>query len=153
LSRESRLFPGVAEALDHLEAAGATLVVCTNKRTKLSVALLEALGLADRFAAIVGPDKAGVAKPDPGHLIAAVAAAGGRMQMTLMVGDSETDYAAARAAGAPIVLVSFGYSEIPVRDLAGDALIDHFADLPAAAHRLLGARRDAISPLLPGTDA
>jgi len=153
IAEESRPFAGVVEALDELAGAGATLAVCTNKRTSLSVALLEALGLAGRFAVIMGPDTAGVAKPDPGHLIATVGAAGGRMQRALMVGDSQTDYGAARAAGVPIVLVSFGYTEIPVEDLGGDALIDSFAELPAVARRLLAPRLAAVSPALPGMDA
>ncbi len=141
IADESRPFPGVAEALDDLAGAGATLAVCTNKRTGLSVRLLEALGLAGRFAAIVGPDSAPAAKPDPRHLIAAVEAAGGQASHALMVGDSKTDFDAARAAGVPVVLVSFGYTEVPAADLAADALIHHFDDLPAAARRVLRARR------------
>ena len=56
-----------------------------------------------------------------------------------MVGDSRTDYDAARAAGVPVVLVTFGYTEIPVGELGADALIDHFDELPQIAHRLLTA--------------
>jgi phosphoglycolate phosphatase len=55
------------------------------------------------------------------------------------VGDAATDAGAARAAGTPLVLVSFGYTEIPARDLAPDILIDHFDQLPDACVRLLGA--------------
>jgi phosphoglycolate phosphatase len=56
-----------------------------------------------------------------------------------MVGDAATDAGAARAAGAPLILVSFGYTEIPVRDLAPDILIDRYDELPDACARLLGA--------------
>jgi phosphoglycolate phosphatase len=150
IADESRPFPGVAEALDALAGAGATLAVCTNKRTWLSQALLAALGLAGRFAAVMGPDTAGAAKPDPRHLIAAVAAAGGRIEGSVMVGDSKADLDAARAAGVPMVAVSFGYTEIPAAELGADALIDHFAELPAAVRRLLASRAEAISPILPG---
>jgi phosphoglycolate phosphatase len=135
----SRPFAGCEAALDALQAQGAKLAVCTNKPTGLSVALLQALGLASRFAAIVGPDAAPAAKPDPRHLQAAVDAAGGTMDRAILVGDSATDAGAARAAGAGLILVSFGYSEIPAADLHADILIDRFDQLPNACARLLGA--------------
>jgi len=134
----SRPYPGVVEAMDTLEAAGARFVVCTNKRTELSVALLDALDLSRRFAAIVGPDLAGAMKPDPRHLTFAIEAAGGQLQRALMVGDSRPDVDAAKAAGVPVVAVSFGYADVPPADLGADALIDDFAALPEVAERLLG---------------
>ncbi len=137
IADESLVFPGVTDALDILEAAGAKLVVCTNKRTDLSVALLEALGVAHRFAAIVGPDVALAAKPDARHLLVAIEAAGGSPDRAVMVGDSVSDAGAARAAGVPLILVSFGYTPVPARDLGADVLIDHFEQLPAACARLL----------------
>lgn len=139
IAEESRPFPGCEAALDVLSAEGATLAVCTNKPTDLSVALLKALGLATRFAAIVGPDAAGFAKPDPRHLQAAVDVAGGSMSRTILVGDANTDAGAARAANAGLIIVSFGYTDIPAADLGGDALVHHFDALPDACLRLLGA--------------
>ncbi|MEO8926911.1 MAG: HAD-IA family hydrolase, partial [Caulobacteraceae bacterium] len=141
--------------LDALAAAGARLAVCTNKRTDLSAALLKALGLADRFDAIVGADAAPAAKPDPRHLIAAIERAGGRRDFALMVGDSASDAGAARAAGVPLVLVSFGYTEIPARELGPDILIDRFDQLPAACARLLRSCPATAEPVLaaPPTDA
>jgi phosphoglycolate phosphatase len=139
LADESRPFPGVEQALDDLIAAGATLAVCTNKRTDLSKAVLDALGLSSRFAAIIGADAAPAAKPDPRHLQMAVEAAGGHQGRAVMVGDSGADAGAARAAGTGLILVSFGYTEVPARDLAPDILIDHFDQLTAACARLLGA--------------
>lgn len=140
IAAESRPFPGAVEALDALAGAGATLAVCTNKRTGLSQALLGALGLAERFAAIVGADSVAERKPHPGHLIEAVARAGGSMTRALMVGDSSTDVGAARAAGAPIVLVSFGYLDAPAEELGADAIVDRFSELPDAAQRLIAPR-------------
>ena len=59
-----------------------------------------------------------------------------------------------RPDGVPVVAVSFGYNDVPLAELGADALIDHFAELPAVARRLLEPRRAAISPILPGrTDA
>jgi phosphoglycolate phosphatase len=137
IAQESRPFPGLIAALDALEAQGAALAVCTNKRTDLSRALLDALDLTDRFAAVIGADLAPAPKPDARHLLTAIAKAGGDPARALMVGDSNNDVMAARNAGVPVVLVSFGYTEIPVADLDRDILIDHFDQLPAAALKLL----------------
>jgi phosphoglycolate phosphatase len=139
IAEESRPFPGVIHALEQLRDAGASLAVCTNKRTYLSRALLDALDMSRWFAAIVGPDLAPAAKPDPRHLETAVAMAGGALPRVVMVGDAATDAGAARAAGAGLVLVSFGYTEIPAAELAPDALIHHFDELPQACFRLLDA--------------
>lgn len=138
IAHESRPFDGVPEALDKLAGDGARLAVCTNKPTALSVALLRALGLEHRFAAIVGPDAAPAAKPDARHLITAIQLAGGEVPRAVMVGDSVSDARAARNAGVPLVLVSFGYTDVPAKDLGADVLIDHFDDLTAACERLLG---------------
>lgn len=139
IADESRPFPGMVEALAALRGAGARLAVCTNKPTELAQALLDALALSELFEAIVGPDAAPARKPDPRHLEAAVRAAGGSIERAVMVGDAATDAGAARAAGAPLVLVSFGYTDIPVAELGADVLIDHFDELPQACLRLLGA--------------
>lgn len=139
IADESRPYPGCVEALDRLKAAGAKLCVCTNKLTGLSASLLGTLGIADRFEVIVGADAAPAIKPDPRHLAAAVDAVGGEMKRTILVGDAATDAGAARAAGAGLILVSFGYTETPAAELAPDILIDHFDELPNACERLLGA--------------
>jgi len=88
---------------------------------------------------VIGADAAQAIKPDRRHLETAVRAAGGELSRAVMVGDAATDAGAARAAGTGLILVSFGYTEIPVIDLAPDILIDHFDELPGACARLLGA--------------
>ncbi len=135
----SRPFDGCVEALETLASAGAILAVCTNKRTALSIALLDALDLTRHFAAVIGADAAPAPKPDPRHLITAIDAAGGFPARALMVGDSAADVGAARAAGVPSVVVSFGYTEIPAAELGGDYLIDGFGELGPLARRLLTA--------------
>jgi phosphoglycolate phosphatase len=142
IADESRPFPGVEAALDRLKAQGAKLAVCTNKRTDLSLALLDALDLTRRFDAVIGADLTPATKPDPRHLTTAVAAAGGTMDKAILVGDAGTDAGAARAAGAPLILVSFGYTEIPAHALDPDLLIDHFDQLVDGCIRLLGACGD-----------
>jgi len=139
IAEESRPFPGCEAALDALRDAGARLCVCTNKRTDLSVALLDALGLSRRFDAVIGADAAPAIKPDPRHLMTAVAAVGGALERAVMVGDAATDAGAARAAGTGLILVDFGYTETPAAELRPDILISHFDELRDACERLLDA--------------
>ena len=137
IADESFLFEGVEAALDRLAADGARLCVCTNKRTDLSIELLERLGVLGRFDAVVGPDAVSARKPDRAHLIEAVRKAGGDPARALMVGDSDNDVNAARAAGAPVIAVSFGYTETPPADLGADRLIDRFDELHPAVRDLM----------------
>ena len=129
-------FPGLDAALDRLAARGCRLAVCTNKLEGLSRLLLEALGLTPRFTAICGQDTFGMQKPDPEMLRRTIEAAGGALQRAVMVGDSGTDIATARAAGVPVVAVDFGYSETPIRELRPDRLISHFNELADAVFAL-----------------
>ena len=71
-------------------------------------------------------------KPDPEVLRRTVAAAGGRLQDAIMIGDSLTDIRTARAAGIPVIAVDFGYTERPVEEFGPDRIISRFAQLPAA---------------------
>jgi phosphoglycolate phosphatase len=140
IARDSKPFPGVIEAMDTLAALGAKFAVCTNKRTALSVQLLEALGLAERFSAIVGADAVTHRKPHAEHYRAAVERAGGVVRRSVMIGDTAADVGAARAASAPAVVVSFGYCDVDAERLGADVLIDHFSKLAPACRRLLAAR-------------
>lgn len=137
IALESRLYPGVPEALSDLAYAGAKLAVCTNKRTDLSVLLLQRLGIAERFSAIVGADAVSERKPHPEHYRATVSRAGGIVRRSLMVGDSGADIAAARAAGAPAIAVSFGYGDGGAESLGADRVVSRYVDLPAACRALL----------------
>ena len=137
LADRSRAFPEVGDVLGALAAKGALLVVCTNKLERFSLKLLQALGLAERFAVVAGADTFEVRKPDPGHLLGAVARAGGRSATAVMVGDSETDVLTARRAKVPVVAVSWGYSRIPAGELGADRLIERMNDLPSAVEELL----------------
>ena len=136
IADRSQPFPGLDAALDRLAPRGCQFAVCTNKLESLSRLLLEALGLSRRFAAICGQDTFGMQKPDPEILRRTIQAAGGALQRAVMVGDSGTDIATARAAGVPIVAVDFGYSEAPIRDLHPDRLISHFSELADAVFAL-----------------
>jgi phosphoglycolate phosphatase len=137
IADRSRPFPGVERALDELSARGYGLAVCTNKLEWLSVRLLEKIGLASRFAAICGQDTFPMRKPDPEMLRLTIRKAGGDPASAVMVGDSITDVSTARAAGIPVVVVDFGYTEIPPAKLGGDRLISHFDALGGAVQELL----------------
>jgi len=136
IADESRPFPGVVPVLEDLRTAGVRLGVCTNKPAALTQSLLAQLDLARLFDTVVGGDTLAVRKPHPGHVTGTIAQLGVPAWRSAMVGDSRNDLAAARAAGLPVVLVSFGYTDVPAADLGADALIDRFADLPEALAQL-----------------
>ncbi len=135
----SRPFPGTVAALDRLASAGTRLAVCTNKRESLTLKLLDQLRLTSRFAAIAGRDTFPVSKPHPEHLLGAIRMAGGDAARAIMVGDSEVDIATAKAARVPVIAVTFGYTQIPVADLAPEAIIGHYDEIDAAVRRLSAA--------------
>src|SRR3954447_5345168 len=134
---ETRLYPGVIDALDRLEAEGFELAICTNKMEAHSVRLLEALGVAHRFAAICGRDTFPWFKPDARHLTMTIERAGGDPRRAVMVGDSYSDVPSAKAAGVPVIAVSFGYPDRPIREHGPDIVIDRFDELFAAVRSLL----------------
>ena len=137
IAEESVSYPGVARTLDRLRAEGARLAICTNKRTDLSIALADALGLTSRLDAIVGSDLV-AHKPDPRLLFLAIERAGGVPGRAVSVGDSMMDQRTARAAGVPIVGLTYGYTAEPLQPADFDALTDRFEDVPAIAERIIG---------------
>ncbi len=134
----TKLYPGVAEALDSFAAAGFRQAICTNKMEASAKLLMRLLGVADRFAFICGQDTFGVGKPDPRPLIGTVEAAGGSLDRAVVVGDSITDIKTARAAGLPVIAVDYGYTAVPVAELGPDRVISHFDELPAALKAVTG---------------
>ena len=143
----SRPFDGVIAALQKLRAEGVRLAVCTNKMEGMSRRLLDALDMTHYFTAIAGRDTFPVSKPDPGAVLGAIALAGGERSRAIMVGDTNVDIAAAKAAGVPVIGVSFGYTETPVQAFGPDVVIDHFAELEQAIGALLARSKqgDAAS--------
>ena len=137
IADHSRPYDGVVDALDRLAERGALLCVATNKRTDLSVALIEALDMTRHFALVCGPDLVSARKPDGAHIREAVQKAGGDPARTIMVGDGAPDVQAAKSAGVPCIVVTFGYTPIPAAELGGDVLIDSFEDIEEAIDGLL----------------
>jgi phosphoglycolate phosphatase len=139
---KTQLFPGFGEAAASLRAVGAKLLLCTNKRQRLTFPLLSALGIGSLFDAIACGDTYPYHKPDPRHISDLVQAVGGELAASVMVGDSEVDAGAAHGAGIPFIAVSFGYSGVPLAQLGAEAVMDHFGQLPGLAGALLPQLRN-----------
>ncbi|MEO5322665.1 phosphoglycolate phosphatase [Mesorhizobium sp. CC13] len=136
----SQPYPGVVAAMARFANAGYLLAVCTNKYETLARNLISGLGLADRFAAITGPETFGIRKPDPRHLTETIAMAGGDASRAVMVGDSVTDIDTAKAAGIPVVAVDFGYTDRHVSEFEPSAVISHYDELTLGlAEKLISA--------------
>ncbi|WP_353228537.1 HAD-IA family hydrolase [Novosphingobium sp.] len=136
IARHTTLYPGGEAMLSALEARGVKIAVATNKREALARQLLDEMGLSPRLAVVIGGDTLGLdrAKPKPDMLIEMVRRAGG--QRAAFVGDTTYDIGAARAAGLPVVAVSFGFCDRPPHDLGADVVIDHFDALIPALQRI-----------------
>jgi phosphoglycolate phosphatase len=121
----SVVYPGVVEGLGRLVDAGWALACLTNKPGAFAKPLLAAKGLDGYFSQVFGGDAFERKKPDPLPLLQTCVALGSLPEHTLMIGDSSNDAQAARAAGCPVVLVSYGYNHgLPVADVDADAVID-----------------------------
>jgi phosphoglycolate phosphatase len=128
--QHSQVYPGVLAGLDALRARGLKLACLTNKPGDFARPLLAAKGLAGYFEWVYGGDAFARKKPDPLPLLKTCDAMGTLPANTLMLGDSSNDAAAARAAGCPVVLVSYGYNHgQDVRMVDADALVDSLAEL------------------------
>ena len=131
-------YPGVAATLARLKSAGYALAVCTNKPEGPARRLMGQLGLDHLIDGLAGGDSYAVKKPDPGHITALLASHGIAPSAAVMVGDSGNDALAARGAGLPFIAVAYGYCKGTVDDLAADAVVEDFTDLPdAVAHLAL----------------
>ena len=129
----STLYPGVAEGLAALAKAGYPMACLTNKPTAFAHELLKAKGLHGYFGHVFGGDAFERKKPDPMPLVKTCEALGTEPARTLMVGDSSNDASAARAAGCPVVLVTYGYNHgEPIRAVNADAFVDSLVELTAS---------------------
>ena len=131
----TRLFPEVAETLAALKRDGARLGVLTNKPQELTDLLLPRLGLEDMFSAVYGAGRKPYTKPDP-RIFRDVMAELSGPGPAVMIGDSITDLTTARAADAPCILMSYGFTPVPARELGADAVLDEFRQLPQALREL-----------------
>ena len=122
---ETRLFPGMSELLDGIEARGMKWGIVTNKVERLAKPLIEQLALGARCGCVVGGDTAGVTKPHPAPLLAASRLLGIAPDLSVYVGDDLRDVEAGRATGMKTIAVRYGYLNGGDPDSWGaDAVVD-----------------------------
>lgn len=133
---ETRPYPGLIAALDRLDALGVRYATVTNKAEARAVQVLRETGLLDRMACVIGGDTLGRenAKPSPLPIYEMIKRTGAKR--AAFVGDTSFDIGAARNAGIPSILCSFGYLDGTPEELGADAVIDHYDDLIATLERL-----------------
>jgi phosphoglycolate phosphatase len=126
----SLVYPGVVEGLTLLKARGLRLACLTNKPTAFAQPLLRLKGLDGFFSEVFGGDAFERRKPDPLPLLKTCEALATAPAQTLMIGDSSNDARAARAAGCPVVLVSYGYNHgEPVGAVDADGVVARLDEL------------------------
>lgn len=126
----TRVVDGGLEVMDALTRAGCVHGICTNKPGAITATILDRLRFSERIRAVVAGDSTPYKKPHPAPLLRCLTELGRSSTPAVVVGDSETDVLAARAASLPVVIVTFGYSRKPVQDLGADAVIDRLEQLP-----------------------
>jgi phosphoglycolate phosphatase len=129
-------FPGAVDLLRRLSEAGVALGICTNKPHAITLEVLDQLDLGRWFGSVVGEASGRPRKPHPAMLLAAIEGLSASVSEAVVIGDSAADVGTARAAGVPVVAVSFGYTTTPPAELGADLLIDCLSELPAALSRL-----------------
>jgi phosphoglycolate phosphatase len=123
---ESTLIKGVKEFLIWCKDQNISMAVCTNKQEHLSNDLLKKIGIYDFFEYVAGSDTFDYCKPDPRHLTSVVEILDGDVNKTIMIGDSETDANAAKAAEIPVILLENGYTEKNTTEIYHNHLIKDF---------------------------
>ncbi len=126
---ESTLIKGVKEFLNWCKDQSISMGVCTNKQERLSNDLLKKIGIYDYFEYVAGSDTFDYCKPDPRHLTSVVEILDGDIKKSIMIGDSETDANAAKAAEIPIILLEDGYTEKNIDEIYHNHLIKDFVGI------------------------
>jgi phosphoglycolate phosphatase len=124
---ESTLVTGVKDFLIWCKEQNISMAVCTNKQEHLSNDLLKKIGIYDFFEYVAGSDTFDYCKPDPRHLTNVVEILDGDLKKTIMIGDSETDANAAKAAEIPVILLENGYTEKNTTEIYHNHLIKDFS--------------------------
>ena len=126
IKNESTLITGVKDFLIWCKEQNISMAVCTNKQEYLSNDLLKKIGIYDSFEYVAGSDTFDYCKPDPRHLTNVVEILDGDIKKTIMIGDSETDANAAKAAEIPVILLENGYTEKNTTEIYHNHLIKDF---------------------------
>ena len=123
---ESTLINGVKDFLKWCKNKNISMAVCTNKQEHLAIDLLKKIGINDYFEYVAGHNTFDYCKPDPRHLTSVIEILGGDVKKSLMIGDSETDANAAKAASIPVILLENGYTEKNTDEIYHNHLIKDF---------------------------
>ena len=123
---ESTLINGVKDFLKWCKDENISMAVCTNKQEHLAIDLLKKIGINDYFEYVAGHNTFDYCKPDPRHLTSVIEILGGDVKKYLMIGDSETDANAAKAASIPVILLENGYTEKNTDEIYHNHLIKDF---------------------------
>ena len=126
IKNESTLITGVKDFLIWCKEQNISMAVCTNKQEYVSNDLLKKIGIYDFFEYVAGSDTFDYCKPDPRHLTNVVEILDGDIKKTIMIGDSETDANAAKAAEIPVILLENGYTEKNTTEIYHNHLIKDF---------------------------
>ncbi|MSP10798.1 MAG: HAD family hydrolase [Pelagibacteraceae bacterium] len=126
---QSTLINGVNDFLFWCQKKNISMAVCTNKTEHLAVNLLKKIGIYNFFEYVAGYDTFDFCKPDPRHLTSVIEILDGDIKKALMIGDSETDANAAKAAGIPIILLQDGYTDKNASEIYHNHLIKDFIDI------------------------
>ena len=154
LADNSTLYAGVLEGLDAFKSRGLPMSVLTNKRTTSTLSLLNHFKLSAYFDHVVCGDTLTTNKPDPGMMFYSAGRFGVHPREMLVIGDSGNDSRAAQAAGAPVVLMNYGYSEgEALIDLHANAIVGTFTDIPVLLNHTNSTRPPHLSPLPEGEGA
>ena len=130
--KRTQLYPGVSEGMEYLQSRGYKLGCVTNKAEQFTLPILKQLNIYDAFEIVVSGDTLDVKKPDPGPLLYAAEKLQVAPNDSLMLGDSQSDVKAARAAGFQIICMSYGYNHgEDIRQYAPDQVIDTMIELTA----------------------
>ena len=123
---DSKLINGVYEFLNWSKKNNISMAVCTNKQENLAVEFLKKIKIYDYFEYVAGGNTFDYCKPDPRHITSILEIIGGNIKKTIMIGDSENDAEAAKAAGVPMILLEDGYTEKKVEQIYHNHLVKDF---------------------------
>ena len=124
--KESTLINGVKEFLKWCKQKNISMAVCTNKQEHLAIDLLKKIRIYDYFEYVAGSNTFDYCKPDPRHITSIIEILSGDIKKSLMIGDSETDANAAKAAEIPVILLENGYTEKNTNEIYHNHLIKDF---------------------------
>jgi len=126
---KTTFYPHVIDSIKTLKKNNFSIAICTNKPEKLARTIINGLGANKFFDTITGGDTYKFRKPDPRHLINTILKTGNSLNTAIMIGDSKNDIECAKKANIKSIVVSFGYSRIPVEKLQANLILNNYIDL------------------------